>query len=91
MNVFHLYAEAEQNKIGGAQTWLVVADSLFEALSLIPEWAAVRSAEVQIAAVTGPSRIIACFEAPSLMSTPSPRHRFNKFRLPAEGRSTSRH
>jgi len=66
MNIFHLHAEKESAGMRDARMWLVLADSLFDAVSLVPEGFYVKAAEVQIAAVAGPSRVIACFAPPTI-------------------------
>ena len=37
MNLFHLHAEKEQGRTRGPRTWVVIAESLFEAISLFPK------------------------------------------------------
>jgi len=66
MNIFHLHAEEEQGRVRDAGTWLVVADSLLDAISLVPEGFCVKAVEVQLATVAGPGRVIGCFGAPTV-------------------------
>ena len=66
MNIFHLHAEKEQGHGRDPGTWLVIADSLFEAISLLPEGFLVKTVEVQVAAVAGPGRVIGCIDAPTV-------------------------
>jgi hypothetical protein len=37
MNLFRLHAEKEQGALLHSRTWLVVANSLFEAMSVLPD------------------------------------------------------
>ncbi len=67
MNIFHLHAERRSGGVREAGIWLVVADSLVDALSLVPQRLYVKAAEVQIAAVAGPSRVIACLARPTIL------------------------
>lgn len=55
MNLFHLRAEKERE---APTTWLVIADSLLEAMSLVPEGFSVTAVEVQVSVVAGPGRVI---------------------------------
>lgn len=59
MNLFRVEAEREEDETDGARTWLVVADSLFEAVTLIPDGYSVKSIEVQLDAVSGPGQAFA--------------------------------
>jgi len=63
MNLFHVYADRVQGERPGPRKWLVVADSLFEALSLIPRDRSVKAIEVQIGNVAGPVRLIGAMGA----------------------------
>ena len=58
MNLFHLHVEKEQGTMPRPQTWLVVADSLFDAMSVVPDDIAVRAVEVQVGAAVDPRRVI---------------------------------
>ena len=58
MNVFRLHAEKEQGAMRVAGTWLVVADNLFDAISLVPEGLCVKAVEIEAAPVAGPGRVI---------------------------------
>jgi hypothetical protein len=64
MNLFHLHVEKEQGARSRSRTWLVVADSLFEAISIVPEGFSVKAVEVQLGAAVDPPRVI--------KSTPTP-------------------
>lgn len=66
MNIFHLHAEKDFGGTRDARLWLVVADSLFDAVSLVPEGFYVKAAEVQVAQVAGRSRVIGCFTPPTV-------------------------
>jgi hypothetical protein len=66
MNIFHLQAEKEQAGARDSGTWLVVADSLFDAISLVPDEFRVKAVDIQLAAVAGPGRVIGCFAAPPM-------------------------
>lgn len=58
MNLFHVHAEKERGEPRGPQTWLVIADSLLEAMSFIPEDFSVKAVEVGVGAAAGPRRAI---------------------------------
>ncbi len=58
MNLFHLHVEKEQGATSRSRTWLVVADSLFEAMSVIPEGFSVKAVEVQVGNAVDPRRFI---------------------------------
>lgn len=64
MNLFHLHVEKEQGVMPRPQTWLVVADSLFEAMSVVPDGVAVKAVEVQVGAAVDPRRVIRPVAAP---------------------------
>ena len=66
MNIFHLHAEKQLDGTCDTCTWFVIADSLLDAVSLIPEGFHVKAAEIQVAAVAGPGRVIACFARPTI-------------------------
>lgn len=66
MNIFHLHAEKGQGRTRDAGIWLVVAESLFEAISFVPEGYCVKAIEIQLAVVTGPGRVVGCFGAPTV-------------------------
>ncbi len=66
MNLFHLDAEIEQGATCGRWTWLVVADSLFEAMSFVPEGFSVKAIEVQVGTARGPLRVVASSGAPTI-------------------------
>lgn len=65
MNLFHLHAEKEQGGTGGPRTWLVIAESLFEAIAFVPEDFSVNAVEVRAGAVSGPRRVIGWRSSPS--------------------------
>lgn len=54
MNLFHLHVEQEQGAVSRPRTWLVVADSLFEAISVVPDGFAVKAVEVQVGTAVDP-------------------------------------
>lgn len=58
MTLFHLHVEAEHGSIPRSRTWIVLAGSLFEALSLVPDGVSVKSVEVQRGTVVDPRRLI---------------------------------
>lgn len=64
MNLFRLHAEIEQGATCGHRTWLVIAGSLFEAMSFVPEEFSVKAIEVQVGAARGPLRVVASSGAP---------------------------
>lgn len=64
MHLFHLNAEHAQDEPGSMRTWLVVADSLFGAMILVPDGDIVRAARVELGAASGPERLIGCVEPP---------------------------
>ena len=66
MNRFHLHAEKEQGETRGPRTWLVIAGSLFEAMSTVPEGIAGKAVEVQVDTVSGPRRVIRSMDSPSI-------------------------
>jgi len=65
MNLFRVVAEREQEEAAGARTWLVVAGSLFEAMSLIPDSYTAKVVEVRVGAASGPGRVIDWMGPPS--------------------------
>jgi len=58
MNVFRVVAEKKQGETAAPRTWLVVAGSLFEAMSLIPDSYTAKAVEVQVGGAAGPGRVI---------------------------------
>ncbi len=58
MNFFHVHAEKEPGEARARRTWFVIAGSLLEAMSLIPEDFSVTAVEVQMGTVAGPGRVI---------------------------------
>lgn len=62
MNFFHVYAENRtENRTGrkrAPRTWFVIAGSLLEAMSLIPEDFTVTAVEVQVETAPGPGRVV---------------------------------
>lgn len=58
MNLFHLRAEKEQGETRRPRTWLVIADSLYEAMSFVPEDFCVKAIEVEVGSVRGPRRVV---------------------------------
>jgi hypothetical protein len=49
-----------------AGMWFVVADSLLDAIALVPDGYCVKAVDIQVAAVIGPSRVIGCFARPTV-------------------------
>ena len=66
MNIFHLHAEKAQGGTRDAETWLVIADNLFDAISFVPEGFCVKAVEIQLAVAAGPGRVVGCFGAPTV-------------------------
>lgn len=64
MKLFHLHVEKEQEGMPRSRTWLVVADSLFEAMSVVPDGFAVKAVEVQVGTAVDPRRVIRSIAAP---------------------------
>jgi hypothetical protein len=64
MNLFLLHVEKEQGARSRSRTWLVVADSLFEAMSVVPEGVSVTAVEVQVGVAVDPPRVIKSSPAP---------------------------
>lgn len=64
MNLFHLHVEQEQGVVSNSRTWLVVADSLFEAISVVPDGFAVKAVEVQVGTAVDPPRAIRSADVP---------------------------
>jgi hypothetical protein len=58
MNLFHLHVEKEPGATSRTRTWLVIADSLFEAISVVPEGFSVKAVEVQVGTAVDPRRVI---------------------------------
>lgn len=72
MNLFHIEVEPEQDETARMRTWLVVADSLFVAISLIPDGYTPKSVEVQLDTASGPGRIIGWMEPPATATRAGP-------------------
>ena len=64
MNLFRLHVEKEQGAQPHSQTWLVVANSLFEAMSVLPDGFEVKSIEVRVGTAVDPRRVIRPVGAP---------------------------
>lgn len=62
MNLFHLHVEKEARS--RSRTWLVVADSLFEAMTVVPEGFSVTAVEVQVGIAVDPPPVIKSSPAP---------------------------
>ena len=58
MILFHVHAENEQGKTRAPRTWFVIAGSLIDAVSLIPDGLSVKAIEVRVGTVAGPGRVI---------------------------------
>ena len=66
MSLFHLYAEKEQDRRRSLRAWLVIAESLFEAFSLVPEGYSVKAAEVRVGTVSGRRRVLRWTASPRI-------------------------
>lgn len=66
MNLFHVHARKEEGATRGPSTWLVIAGSLFEAISSVPEEFSVTAVDVQMGAVAGPGRVVGWMGAPTI-------------------------
>ena len=66
MNLFRLHAEKKRGEILHPTTWLVIASTLFEAISAVPEGYFVKAVDVEVGAVAGPGRVIGWIAAPTL-------------------------
>lgn len=66
MNLFHLHAEKEQDRPRGLRTWFVIAESLFEAICLVPEGFSVKAVEVRVGTVSGPRRLLGWMGSPRI-------------------------
>lgn len=64
MNIFRLHTGKQTNET--ACIWLVVADNLLEAISLIPSGLYVKAAEVERTPVAGPPQLIASIRQSTL-------------------------
>jgi hypothetical protein len=64
MNLFHLHVEGEQGATSRSRTWLVIADSLFEAISVVPDGFSVKAVEVQVGGAVDPRRVIKSIGVP---------------------------
>lgn len=66
MNLFHLHVEKDRGTRSSAQTWLVVAESLLEAISVVPEGFSVKAVEVQLGTAGDPCLVVKSLAAPVL-------------------------
>ena len=66
MNLFHVHAEKERGETRAPRTWFVIAGSLLEAMSLIPEGFSVKAVEVRLGTVEGPGRVIGSMGGPTI-------------------------
>jgi hypothetical protein len=64
MNLFQLRIEREWGTTLRSRTWLIVADSLIEAISVVPEGFSVKSVEVRVSTAVHPHRLIKSTGAP---------------------------
>lgn len=71
VQLFHLHTVMEEDDDRQTRTWLVIADNLFEAVSLVPEGYVPAEAEVRTGAVVGPGRVIGWMGMPSLAAIQS--------------------
>lgn len=58
MNLFEIQARSDGSEFRSRRKWLIVADSLYEAMWLIPQEWRVNAVEVRPAAARGPGRVI---------------------------------
>jgi hypothetical protein len=58
MNLFQLRVETDQATTLRSRTWLVIADSMLEAISVVPEGFSVKSVEVRVGTALHPHRLI---------------------------------
>jgi hypothetical protein len=66
MNLFQVQAEKDRGAACSPRTWLVIAGSLFEAMSFIPEEFSVKGVKVRVGIVEGPGRLIGWTGAPTM-------------------------
>lgn len=64
MNLFHLHVQKEQGAVPHSSMWRVVADNMFEAMSVVPDGFAVKAVWVQLGTAVDPSRVIRSIAAP---------------------------
>lgn len=64
MTLYHLRVESEQGARSSSRTWLVLADSLFEAISVVPDGFSVTAIDVQTGTVVDPRRAIKAISEP---------------------------
>ena len=48
MNVFHIHAERQQKGGRNARIWLVIAESMTDAMSLVPDGFSVKAVGIQV-------------------------------------------
>lgn len=66
MNLFHLNARSENPEERAQRTWLVVANSLPEAVSLVPRGHVLVSVEIHSPCKPGPARLLGWMGPPPL-------------------------
>lgn len=64
MNLYHLHVESELGAWSNSRTWLVFADSLFEAICVVPDGFAVTAIEVQMGNAVDLRRVIKAMNGP---------------------------
>jgi hypothetical protein len=65
MNVFRLHAERVQEGTRDSRTWFIIADSLTDAVSLVPEGFYVKDAEIGVIATSAYDRMIGRIPGPT--------------------------
>ena len=58
MNLFEVQAHSDRSEVYSQRQWLIMADSLYEAMWLVPEQWTVDAVEIRRAAAPGPGRVI---------------------------------
>ena len=58
MHLFEVQARNDRSEVHSVRKWLIVADSLYEAMWLVPQEWTVDAVEVRRAAAPGPGRVI---------------------------------
>lgn len=64
MNLFHLHIEAEHDAMFRPHTWIVIAGSLRDALSVVPDGLSVKSVQIQPGIAVDPRRRVDRTDAP---------------------------
>lgn len=58
MNLFCIQTEKREPENTERRSWFIIADSLLEAMSSLPEGLSVKAVEVKLATVAGPSQVV---------------------------------